>query len=167
MFVHQRHTIINTKETFPLIDALLRVCTYRLSANSSPHCVIIENGNRPTVMRCFQWSYHFASLSLAFLLFLLLCITLLFGIFIQSICVPNISIFRMQFNVETEQQTVCFLTGLIRTKMFPTQNCLRSRATDLCRTGTRAGISTGKSETSHADRTILPATQKCSSEIPN
>lgn len=77
LFVHQRHAIMNTKGTLHLSDVLLRVCTNRLSINSSPHCVIIANRNTPTPTRCFQWSYHFATLSLAFSLFLLHCITVL------------------------------------------------------------------------------------------
>lgn len=42
------------------------------------YCVITANRNTPTTTRCFQWSYHFATLSLAFSLFLLHCITVLF-----------------------------------------------------------------------------------------
>ena len=78
-----------------LTDVPNRDFTHTLSANSSQHHIITEERNRPTVMRYFQWNYHFASLSLAFLFFLQLCITVLFGIFIQSICIPSISIFRI------------------------------------------------------------------------
>lgn len=89
MFVHQRHAIMNTKGTLHLSDVLLRVCTNMLSINSSPHCVIIANRNTPTTMRCFQWSYHFATLSLAFHYFCcivsLCCFKYLFKAFVFQI----------------------------------------------------------------------------------
>lgn len=49
--------------------------------------------------------------------------------------------------------------------MFTRQSCLRSKTTDLCRTAAQTGVSAGKSEMTHTDRTILP-NHTCSSEIP-
>lgn len=50
--------------------------------------------------------------------------------------------------------------------MFTRQSCLRSKATDLCRTAAQTGVSVDKTEMTHSDRTILPANHICSSETP-